>query len=97
MRRACYSIPSNIAEGCGRPGDAELHRYFGIAMGSANELEYQLLFARDLDYLSQSSYDMTREALVEVKRMLHGFRGRVHRDSLMSKREPRSSRLEADG
>jgi len=46
MRRAASSIPSNIAEGCGRDGDAELSRFCSIARGSASELEYQILLAR---------------------------------------------------
>jgi len=45
IRRACASIPANIAEGCGRRGDAEFARFLGIAMGSASELDYHLLLA----------------------------------------------------
>ena len=48
IRRAASSIPSNIAEGCGRDGDAELSRFCQMARGSASELEYQLLLARVL-------------------------------------------------
>ncbi len=48
MRRSVASIGTNIAEGCGRIGDAELSRFLLIAMGSASELEYQLLLCRDL-------------------------------------------------
>jgi four helix bundle protein len=48
MRRASVSIASNLAEGCGRGGDAELGRFATIAMGSASELEYQILLAKDL-------------------------------------------------
>jgi four helix bundle protein len=51
LRRCSASIPANIAEGCGRSGDAELGRFMLIAMGSASELEYHLLLARDLGYL----------------------------------------------
>lgn len=46
-------IPANIAEGCGRKGEAELARFLQIAMGSASELEYHLLLARDLNLLTE--------------------------------------------
>ncbi len=58
MRRAAYSIPTNIAEGCGRDGDVELARFLRIAMGSANELEYQLMLARDLGYLTEDAGEL---------------------------------------
>ena len=50
MRRSAVSVPSNIAEGCGRRG-ADFGRFMQIAMGSACELEYQLLLARDLELM----------------------------------------------
>jgi four helix bundle protein len=56
VRRASSSIPANIAEGCGRDGDAELSRFLQISMGSASELEYHLLLARDLKYLTAEDY-----------------------------------------
>jgi four helix bundle protein len=70
VRRACSSIPANIAEGCGRRGDAEFARFLQIAMGSACELEYHLLLARDLSYLNGVHYERLSAAAVEVKRML---------------------------
>jgi four helix bundle protein len=51
MRRASASIGMNIAEGCCRKGDAEMVRFLQIAIGSASELEYQLLLVHDLKYL----------------------------------------------
>jgi four helix bundle protein len=72
-RRACSSIPANIAEGCGRSGDAELARFLQIAMGSAGELEYHLLLAYDLKFLNLEDYERLAEAAVEVKRMLASF------------------------
>lgn len=69
-RRACASIPANIAEGCGRSGDAELGRFLQIAMGSASELEYHLLLAKDLGYLSTDDHSSLTHDLVEVKQML---------------------------
>jgi four helix bundle protein len=51
IRRASSSISANIAEGCGRRGQAELAQFLNIAMGSASELEYHPLLARDLELL----------------------------------------------
>src|SRR3989337_1133546 len=70
VRRASSSIAANIAEGCGRGGDADFARFLHIAMGSASELEYHLLLAKDLGMLSQSSYANVEEKVTEVKRML---------------------------
>jgi len=73
IRRSCASIPANIAEGCGRSGDAELARFLQIAMGSASELEYHVLLARDLNLLSTPDYDRLAGDVTEVKRMLASF------------------------
>ena len=70
IRRACASIPANIAEGCGRSGNAELARFLQIAMGSASELEYHLLLAHDLEFLDDSDYNHLSTRTIEVKRML---------------------------
>src|SRR2546428_6160288 len=70
IRRAASSIPSNIAEDCGRDGDAELARFCIIARGSASELEYQLLLAQDLKLLQPTSYEELSQETVEIKRML---------------------------
>jgi four helix bundle protein len=58
MRRSSSSIPENIAEGCGRGGNAELARFLQIGSGSASELEYHILLARDLSFLPTSVYDL---------------------------------------
>lgn len=70
MRRCCSSIPANIAEGCGRMGNSELHRFLQIACGSANEMEYHLLLAKDLGYLPEDEYTNLDTKLAEMKRML---------------------------
>jgi len=73
IRRSCASIPANIAEGCGRSGDAELARFLQIAMGSASELEYHILLARDLSLLNSLAYDHLASDVTVVKRMLASF------------------------
>ena len=70
IRRAAASIPANIAEGCGRTGDAELARFLTIAMGSASELEYHLLLSRDLNFLTVDTHETLTAQTVEIKRML---------------------------
>ena len=81
LRRACASIPANIAEGCGRSGDAELARFLIIAAGSASEVEYHLLLARDLNYLSHADYGQLGEEVNELKRMLTAFIRKLKADS----------------
>jgi len=77
MRRASSSIGMNIAEGCCRRGSAEMARFLQIAMGSAGELEYQLLLARDLNYLKNLEYEGLVERTIEVKRMLASLMQKV--------------------
>jgi len=73
MRRSSVSIPTNIAEGCGRNRDTELNRFFEIAMGSASELEYLVLLARDLNFLGKEECNTLMNEITEVKRMLASF------------------------
>lgn len=70
IRRASMSIPTNIAEGCGRNTDADFARFLQMAMGSASETEYQLILARDLEFLPKDSYEKLHNEAEEVKRML---------------------------
>lgn len=73
MRRACVSIPANIAEGCGRRGEVEFARFLQIAMGSSSELEYLLLLTRELNLLSSGEYEQLTNEVIEVKKMLSAF------------------------
>jgi four helix bundle protein len=77
FRRAAASIPANIAEGCGRGDSAELARFLRIAAGSASELEYHLILARDLNYLVAGSSESLIRDVIQIKRMLAVLQKRV--------------------
>lgn len=70
IRRSSSSIPANIAEGCGREGEAEFARFLQIAAGSASELQYHLLLAHDLRLLENPPYDELNTDTTDIKRML---------------------------
>ena len=70
MRRASVSIPSNIAEGCGRGTNKEYAHFIQIALGSAFEIDYQLLLSKDLGYLNSTVYENLSERIDKVKRQL---------------------------
>ena len=70
MRRAAYSIPMNLAEGAARSSSGEFCQFVNIALGSCEELRYQLLLAKDLSYLKDSDYQRLDSRYEEVKKML---------------------------
>jgi four helix bundle protein len=78
IRRSSLSIPSNIAEGCGRNSDAELSRFLVIAMGSAAEAEYQLLLAKDLGYIEDLIFKKLDDELNQIRKMLNVFIKKVN-------------------
>jgi len=73
MRRCAASIPANIAEGCGRNGNKELNYFCQVAMGSASELEYHILLARDLKLVTEDDYNAVAALVIEVKKMLYSL------------------------
>lgn len=70
MRRSASSIPTNIAEGCGRGSDSQFAYFLNIALGSASELEYQLILSSDLKLISDENSKEILKELIEVKKML---------------------------
>jgi four helix bundle protein len=80
LKRSAASVPANIAEGFGRGGNTELARFLQIAMGSACEVEYHVLLARDLNFLTENIYRGLNERITEVKRMLASLLLKVRRD-----------------
>jgi four helix bundle protein len=91
IRRAAASIPTNVAEGCGRRGPAELARFMHIAMGSASELEYILLLARDLGYLCPDEHEQLHNQCTSLKRMLACFIRKLNSDTLTAVVDRRSA------
>jgi len=73
IRRSAYSIPANIAEGCGRNSKADFARFLSISFGSACELEYFLILVKDLNFINENDYQKINQSVIEVKRMLSSF------------------------
>lgn len=73
MRRAAVSVPSNIAEGCGRNTDNDTIRFIRIAVGSLCELETQLYLANDLQYLSETDISDILDEANKIRKMMMGF------------------------
>ena len=73
LRRATASIGANIAEGCGRRSDGEMCRFLQIARGSASEMEYSFLLAKDLHLLAEEDYQNLSRKADELQRILNGL------------------------
>ena len=73
MRRSSASVPTNIAEGCGRNSQAEFVYFLTLAMGSSSELDYQLILAHDLGYVDEKTFLELTSDLSGMRRMLNTF------------------------
>ena len=73
IQRAVVSIPSNIAEGAGRPTEKELVHFLSFALGSAYELETELLLAGELGYIDTEQSTQINTAVVEVQKLVYSL------------------------
>ena len=73
MQRAVVSIPSNIAEGAAKDSQNDLARFLDIALGSAFELECQIMIARSLQYINEDIFNKTYNKIELTKKMLYSF------------------------
>jgi four helix bundle protein len=67
MKRAAYSIPFNIVEGCGRNSDKDFTHFLDMSLGSAHEIEYCILLVRDLGHLNEEQYISTNRKIRNAK------------------------------
>ncbi len=72
IRRAAVSIPSNIVEGKARRSKNEYKRFLLIARGSLEELSYQMLLSKDLEYIDKKEYEGFLLLAAEVGKLLNG-------------------------
>jgi four helix bundle protein len=70
LRRAGLSIPTNIAEGCGRGSDSDFARFIQIAFGSASEVEYLIFFCKELKFIQDNNYTKLNDDIVGIKKSL---------------------------
>lgn len=73
IRRSAVSIPSNIAEGQARNSPRAFASHLNISLGSAAELETQLIVSNQVGYLAQTDLEKLTTELTEIVRMLHGL------------------------
>lgn len=75
LNRCAVSIPSNIAEGCGRNSEKELNQFLAIALGSAFELETQIILAAEFEYISKEQLDKLSQDITRIQKMIYRLKG----------------------
>ena len=78
MRRAAISIPTNIAEGSGKNTEKDFSRYLSIASGSASEVEYLLILAKELEFIDKKDFELLITEINEIKKMLNTFQIKIN-------------------
>ncbi len=81
IRRASASIPTNIAEGCGRNSRAELAQFLNIAAGSASEVEYEILLAKDTGFITIEQFNSLSKEICEIRSMIKKYMSQLREKS----------------
>ena len=77
IRRSAASIPTNIAEGCGRQTNKDFAHFIQMAIGSSSEVEYQLILAKDLKYINEETWKSLSKNITEIRKMMHSFKNKL--------------------
>jgi four helix bundle protein len=77
MQRAAISVPANIAEGAGRSTNKDFLRFLDIALGSAFELETEIILAFDIGYIDEERFNKVCEQVQEIQKMIVGFKQKL--------------------
>ena len=81
MRRSGSSIPTNIAEGCGRNSHAQMIYFFQVSAASCSELMYQIILCKDLSYITNSVFKELYTETTEIQKMIHTYITRLKSDN----------------
>ena len=77
IRRAAVSVPSNIAEGCGRKTIPDLSRFLDMSIGSLCELETQLYLSHDLEFLKMKIMQDLVDEIGQIRRMIIAYQNKL--------------------
>ncbi|MFA7419360.1 MAG: four helix bundle protein [Melioribacteraceae bacterium] len=77
LRRASVSIPTNIAEGCGKESNKDFARYLNIALGSLSEVQYLLYLVRELNYVSEEKVSVLETNANDLKKMIYSYQSKL--------------------
>lgn len=80
MRKSAVSIPSNIAEGCGRNTTPQVLQFTDVAQGSAFELETQVYISQRRKYCLEKESKSVIEKIISVQKMIDGFQDKLRND-----------------
>jgi four helix bundle protein len=79
LRRCAVSIPSNIAEGCGRNTAKDFNNFLGIALGSAFEFETQLIICKNLNFIIQEDFNFLEAEVQYIQNMIIKLKSSVEK------------------